>query len=67
MKLCISLDLPSADENLELVKKVKDYDVWLKVGFRTYIRDGKYFLEEIKEINPNFMIYQIQWQMQQKK
>ncbi|RXJ81252.1 orotidine-5'-phosphate decarboxylase [Arcobacter sp. F2176] len=57
MKLCISLDLPSADENLELVKKVKDYDVWLKVGFRTYIRDGKYFLEEIKEINPNFKIF----------
>ena len=57
MKLCISLDLPSAKENLDLVKKVKDSDVWLKVGFRTYIRDGKKFLEDLKAINPNFKIF----------
>jgi orotidine-5'-phosphate decarboxylase len=43
MKLCISLDLPSADENLELVKKVKDYDVWLKVFFRRDKRDKSKF------------------------
>ncbi len=48
MKLCISLDMPSSAENLELAKKVKDFDVWLKVGFRTYIRDGKEFLEDLK-------------------
>jgi orotidine-5'-phosphate decarboxylase len=57
MKLCVSLDLPSAKENLELVEKIKDYDVWLKVGFRSYIRDGKDFLEELKRINPNFKIF----------
>ena len=57
MKLCISLDLPSAKENLELVSKIKDYDVWLKVGFRSYIRDGKKFLEDLKAINPNFKIF----------
>ncbi|MCJ8328245.1 MAG: orotidine-5'-phosphate decarboxylase [Campylobacterales bacterium] len=57
MKLCISLDLPSASENLALVEKIKDYDVWLKVGFRSYIRDGKKFLEDLKAINPSFKIF----------
>lgn len=57
MKLCVSLDLESSAQNLALVEKIKDYDVWLKVGFRTYLRDGKKFLEDIKAINPNFKIF----------
>ena len=57
MKLCISLDLPTAKENLELVEQIKDFDVWLKVGFRSFIRDGKKFLEDLKAINPNFKIF----------
>ncbi len=57
MKLCVSLDLSTAEENLALVKEIKGFDVWLKVGFRTYIRDGKAFLEELKAINPNFKIF----------
>ncbi len=57
MKLCVSLDLPSAKENLALVEEIKDFDVWLKVGFRSYIRDGKKFLEDLKAINPNFKIF----------
>ncbi|QKF72645.1 orotidine-5'-phosphate decarboxylase [Aliarcobacter faecis] len=57
MKLCVSLDLESSKENLALVEKIKDFDVWLKVGFRTYLRDGKKFLEDIKAINPNFKIF----------
>lgn len=57
MKLCVSLDNPSKEANLELVKKLKDFDIWLKVGFRSYIRDGKEFLEELKAINPNFKIF----------
>ena len=57
MKLCISLDLSSAKENLELVKQIKDFDVWLKVGLRSYVRDGKKFLEDLKAINPNFKIF----------
>ncbi|MDD2896202.1 MAG: orotidine-5'-phosphate decarboxylase [Aliarcobacter sp.] len=57
MKLCISLDLPTAKENLDLVEQIKDFDVWLKVGFRSYIRDGKKFLEDLKAINPNFKIF----------
>ena len=57
MKLCLSLDLSSAKENLELVNQIKDFDVWLKVGLRSYIRDGKKFLEDLKAINPNFKIF----------
>jgi len=57
MKLCVSLDLPSAKENLALVEQIKDFDVWLKVGFRSYIRDGKKFLEDLKVINPKFKIF----------
>jgi len=57
MELCVALDLPTKEDNLELVKKIKEYDVWLKVGFRSYIRDGKDFLDDIKKINPNFKIF----------
>ncbi len=57
MKLCVALDLPSEKENLDLATKIKDYDVWLKVGLRAYIRDGKEFLETLKSINPNFKIF----------
>jgi orotidine-5'-phosphate decarboxylase len=57
MQLCVALDLPTKEENLSLVKKIKDYDVWLKVGLRTYIRDGEEFLKALKEINPDFKIF----------
>ncbi|NOZ89702.1 MAG: orotidine-5'-phosphate decarboxylase [Epsilonproteobacteria bacterium] len=57
MKLCVALDLPTANENLKLAKELKGYDIWLKVGFRTYIRDGKEFIYNLKEINPNFKIF----------
>ena len=57
MELCVALDLPTAKENLELVKKIKEYDVWLKVGLRTYIRDGEDFLKALKDINPDFKIF----------
>jgi len=57
MELCVALDLPTKEENLELIEKIKDYDVWLKVGLRTYIRDGEDFLKEIKKINSDFKIF----------
>jgi len=57
MQLCVALDLPTKEENLSLVKKIKDYDVWLKVGLRKYIRDGEEFLKALKEINPDFKIF----------
>ena len=57
MRLCVALDMPSSQENLQLAKEIRDYDIWLKVGFRTYIRDGKEFIQALKEINPNFKIF----------
>ncbi len=57
MELCVALDLPTKEENLALVEKIKDYDVWIKVGFRSFIRDGKGFIQAIKAINPDFKIF----------
>jgi len=52
LKLCIALDLPSKEENLELAKSISGIsdDIWLKVGFRSYIRDGKSFVDELKKL-----------------
>jgi orotidine-5'-phosphate decarboxylase len=57
MELCVALDLPSAEENLALAESLKNYKVWMKVGFRAYIRDGKPFIEALKRINPEFRIF----------
>lgn len=57
MELCVALDLPTMQDNLELIEKIKDYPLWLKVGLRSYIRDGKPFIDAIKQINPNFKIF----------
>ncbi|WP_263833706.1 orotidine-5'-phosphate decarboxylase [Sulfurospirillum oryzae] len=57
MKLCVALDLPSKEENIALIMKLKSEDVWLKVGLRSFIRDGEALLKEIKAINPNFKIF----------
>jgi len=57
MELCVALDLPSKEENLALAESLKGYDIWMKVGFRAYIRDGKPFIEALKAINPDFKIF----------
>lgn len=57
MQLCVALDLPTKEENLELIRKIKEYPLWLKVGLRSYIRDGEEFLKDIKKINPDFKIF----------
>jgi len=57
MELCVALDLSTKEENLALIEKIKNHDVWLKVGLRTYIRDGEDFLKAIKKINPDFKIF----------
>lgn len=57
MELCVALDLSTKEENLTLIQKIKEHDVWLKVGLRTYIRDGEEFLKAIKKINPDFKIF----------
>ena len=48
MRLCVALDMASKDENLALVRELKGLDLWLKVGLRSYLRDGAKFIEELK-------------------
>ncbi|AFL69111.1 orotidine-5'-phosphate decarboxylase [Sulfurospirillum barnesii] len=57
MELCVALDLSTKEENLALTSKLKSENVWLKVGLRSFIRDGQALLEEIKTINPRFKIF----------
>jgi orotidine-5'-phosphate decarboxylase len=58
MKLCIALDLPTKEENLKLAKEISEFsnDIWLKVGFRSYIRDGNEFLKELKKLGFNIFL-----------
>lgn len=56
MKLCVALDLHSLEENIKLIQNLKGLDLWLKVGLRSYLRDGKKIIEEIKKID-NFKIF----------
>jgi len=58
MELVVALDLPSSAKNLELARELATFDgLWMKVGFRTYIRDGRDFIDTLKTINPNFKIF----------
>ncbi len=57
MQLCVALDLSSEEENLALAKTLASYDIWMKVGFRTFIRDGQDFPKKLKEIHPGFKIF----------
>ena len=50
MRLCVALDMASKDENLALVRELKGLDLWLKVGLRSYLRDGAKFIEELKGV-----------------
>ena len=58
MKLCIALDNPTKEENLKLAKELKEYskDLWLKVGFRSFIRDGREFIVELKNMGYNIFL-----------
>ena len=58
MELCIALDLPTAAQNMALAESLAAYDdLWMKVGFRSYIRDGRSFIDTLKQINPHFKIF----------
>jgi orotidine-5'-phosphate decarboxylase len=58
MKLCIALDNPTKEQNLKLAKELKEYssNLWLKVGFRSYVRDNNPFLEELKNLGYNIFL-----------
>lgn len=56
MKLCVALDMPSMEQNLELARKLRGLDVWMKVGLRSYLRDGAKFIDEVKKVD-DFKIF----------
>jgi len=58
MKLCIALDNPTKEKNLQLAKEIQEYskDIWLKVGFRSFIRDSKEFIDELKKMGYNIFL-----------
>lgn len=54
MRLCIALDMQSRALNLDLAIEVANNfsapDIYLKVGLRTFIRDGKEFIADLKRL-----------------
>lgn len=50
MQLCIALDRELKEENLALLRNLERKDVWVKVGLKSFIRDGWSLLESIKGI-----------------
>ena len=57
MELCVALDLPQKEENLALAAALAGRKLWLKVGFRTFIRDGRGFIESLQAIDPAFKLF----------
>lgn len=62
MKLCIALDNPSLEQNLTLLHSLQTLNpkhkqnIWLKVGLRSFIRDGIAGLEMIRKYG-NYRIF----------
>lgn len=62
MKLCIALDNPSRVQNLALLQTLQILEdsqkskIWLKVGLRSFIRDGIKGIEAIKKMG-NYRIF----------
>ena len=50
MQLCVALDLPTKQANLELADKLQGLDIWMKVGLRSYIRDGQKFVKTLQDM-----------------
>lgn len=49
MKLCVALDLDSKQGCLDLAKSLKGLDLWLKVGMRSFYRDGAKLISLLKQ------------------
>lgn len=54
MKLCIALDMPTMQDNLSLAREVQQHfsneKIWLKVGLRSFVRDGKDFVRILQDL-----------------
>lgn len=56
MKLCVAFDLKNRTECVNLARELKGLDIWVKVGLRSYLRDGAALLAAIKELG-DFKIF----------
>ncbi len=50
MKLCVAFDMASSTECLKLASKLRGLDIWVKIGLRSYLRDGARLLDELRQI-----------------
>ncbi len=54
MKLCIALDMPTMQDNLALAREISrsfsNEEIWLKVGLRSFVRDGKAFVCMLQDL-----------------
>lgn len=58
MKLCVALDLPTDEQNLNIIRQLTDFkELWLKVGLSSFIRSGHAFLKHIRDIHPQANIF----------
>lgn len=57
MELCVSLDHAEREKNVALARAIAGQPVWLKVGFRSFIRDGRALIDELKGIDGRFKIF----------
>ncbi len=57
MELCVALDHEEFSKNIALAKELREFDIWMKVGFRSFLRDGRAIIDELKSINPNFKLF----------
>jgi len=51
VKLCVAFDLSSKEECLNLARELQGLPLWIKIGMRSYFRDGVALLEELKSID----------------
>ncbi len=50
MKLCVAFDMANQAECLNLVRELRGLDIWIKIGLRSYLRDGALLIEGLRQI-----------------
>lgn len=56
MKLCVAFDVADKNACLSLANELKGLDIWVKIGLRSYLRDGARLLDELRKID-DFRIF----------
>ncbi len=50
MKLCVAFDMANRAECLNLARELRGLDIWIKIGLRSYLRDGALLIEGLRRI-----------------